>query len=209
MVTGLPVGYDLKHYQDVLDRLTDDKVIRGYDDLSDNDIFKFSIDVDKTFTEKPDSWILDKLKLVKRISENFTCVDTNNKIVTFESAEEILEAWWKVRIEYNQKRKDFQINRLNSEIEQMSLKKSFISGVVEEKIELRNKSEVQIEKDSIAYDAALEGHVNKFINLPLKSITKEEITKLNKQIAEQKAELKEWKAITLEDITLKDVESLL
>ena len=208
-IDGLPVGYDLKQYQDVLDRLSDDKVIRGYDDLSDDDVFKFVVDVDKTFSDKPDEWILDKLKLVKRVSENYTCVDTNNKIVVFQSIEQILEAWWKLRVEFNQKRKDFQINRLTSDITQLSLKKSFITGVVNEKIELRNKTETQIEKDSIVYNPDLEGHVTKFVSLPLKSITKEEITKLNKQIEEQKSELKQWKEITLSEISVKDVSVLL
>jgi DNA topoisomerase-2 len=208
-IDSLPVGYDLKQYQDVLDRLSDDKVIRGYDDLSDDDVFKFVVDVEKAFSDKPDQWILDKLKLVKRVSENYTCIDTNNKIVVFNNLEEILEEWWKLRVEFNQKRKDFQVNRLTNEINQTSLKKSFITGVVDEKIELRNRSEKQIEQDAISYDADLEGQVGKFINLPLKSITKEEIIKLNKQIAEQQAELKQWKEITLSEISVKDVSVLL
>ena len=42
-INSLPVGYTLKQYQAVLEKLVDDKVIKDYNDLSDNDVFEFEI----------------------------------------------------------------------------------------------------------------------------------------------------------------------
>ena len=91
-IDSLPVGYTLKQYQAVLEKLVDDKVIKDYDDLSDNDVFEFEIQVDRAFGERTDEWIMTKLKLIKKVSENFTCIDENNKIVIFKDLKELLRS---------------------------------------------------------------------------------------------------------------------
>ena len=207
-VTSLPVGYSLKQYQSVLDRLVDDKVIRNYDDLSDNDVFLFEISCDKEFSAKDDEWILNKLKLIKTVTENYTCIDRDNKIVQFKSIKEIIEAWYEVRIEYNQKRKDYIIEKLSIEMDEMDAKQTFIKGVVDGAIELRNKTENQIFESANAYSDKLHPYLQKFINLPMRVLTAEEIKKLKAKIMDHEAELKTWQAKTLEQISLNDVEKI-
>lgn len=208
IITSIPVGYSLKQYQNVLDKLVDDKVIRNYDDLSDDDVFRFDVSCDKDFSSHDDEWILSKLKLIKTVTENYTCIDRENRIIQFNSANEILEAWWKVRLEFNQKRKDYVIDQLLQEAKEMDLKMIFIQGVIEGKIELRGNKEDVITKQCKDYFEEIEPHVKRFMNLPMKVLTQEEIDRLKNKIKENEKEITLWEAKTLEQISLDDVKNV-
>ena len=207
-IDALPVGYTLKQYQAVLDKLVDDKVIKDYDDLSDNDEFEFEIQVDRAFGERTDEWIMTKLKLIKKVSENFTCIDENNKIVIFNSLKELLEAWYVKRIEYNDKRKAHLLAKMQEDMDYTNARAKFIQGVVEEAIELRNTKEADVVKQAEAYDSILQGRVEKFLSLPMRSLTKEEIAKLRAKAKELKAEIVEYRKKSFEDILVEDLDTI-
>ena len=207
-VTSLPVGYDLKGYHKVLDRLVDDKVIRDYDDLSDDDVFLFELSCDKDFVAQDEDKIMSILKLVKTISENFTCVDENNKIVQFDNANEVMEAWYQKRIEFNQLRKEYILKVIKDDMRDLDLKRRFIQGVVDGDIELRNKSEPEVTRMTVAYDPDLEDKVKEFMNLPMRVLTKEEIKKLDTKLKELYKEYDSYGKKTFEMILQEDVKNL-
>ena len=207
-VTSLPVGYDLKGYHKVLDRLVDDKVIRDYDDLSDDDVFLFELSCDKDFVAQDEDKIMSILKLVKTISENFTCVDENNKIVQFDNANEVMEAWYQKRIEFNQLRKEYILKVIKDDMRDLDLKRRFIQGVVDGDIELRNKSEPEVTKMTMTYDPDLEDKVKEFMNLPMRVLTKEEIKKLDTKLKELYKEYDSYGKKTFEMILQEDVKNL-
>jgi DNA gyrase/topoisomerase IV subunit A len=202
------VGYTLKQYQAVLEKLVDDKVIKDYDDLSDNDEFAFEIQVDRSFGERSDEWIMTKLKLVKKITENYTCIDENNKIVIFNNIKELLEAWYQVRIQYNSLRKKHLLASMQEEMDYTNARAKFIQGVVEEAIELRNTKEAAVIAQAEAYDSVLEGRVKGFLGLPMRSLTTEEIAKLRAKAKELKSQIKEYSKKTFETILLEDLDNL-
>jgi DNA gyrase/topoisomerase IV subunit A len=207
-IDSLPVGYTLKQYQAVLERLVDDKVIKDYDDLSDNDVFEFEIQVDRSFGERTDEWIMTKLKLIKKVSENFTCIDENNKIVIFSSLKELLEAWYVKRIEYNDKRKQHLLASMQEEMDYTNARAKFIQGVVDGAIELRNAKESAVITQAEAYDAILQGRVKGFLGLPMRSLTTEEIAKLKAKAKALKAEIVAYSKHTFEDILLGDLNTI-
>jgi len=202
------VGYTLKQYQAVLDKLVDDKVIKDYEDFSDNDEFEFEIQVDRAFGERTDEWIMTKLKLIKKFTENYTCIDENNKIVIFNNIKELLEAWYTKRIEYNNLRKQHLLASMQEEMDYTNARAKFIQGVVEEAIELRNAKEADVIAQGEAYDAILKDRVKGFLGLPMRSLTTEEIAKLRSKAKELKAEIKEYSKKTFETILLEDVNNI-
>lgn len=208
LITSIPVGYTLKQYQAVLDRLLEDKVIKDWDDLSDNDEFEFEIHVDRQFADKTDEWILNKLKLIKKISENYTCIDEDNKITIFESLKHLLDTWYAKRIAFNDLRKQHILQKMQDDMDYADAKAMFIKGVVDSKIELRNKSEAEVVKQGEAYSTVLQGKVEKFLGLPMRSLTKEEIAKLKKRSADLKKEIAEYSKLTFEDILVADLAAL-
>lgn len=207
-IDSLPVGYTLKQYQAVLERLVDDKVIKDYEDFSDNDIFEFEIQVDRAFGERTDEWIMTKLKLIKKVTENFTCIDENNKIVIFNDLKELLEAWYTKRIEYNDKRKQHLLASMQEEMDYTNARAKFIQGVVDGAIELRNAKETAVIEQAEAYDSILQGRVKGFLGLPMRSLTTEEIAKLKAKAKTLKAEIAEYKKKTFEDILTEDLDSV-
>ena len=204
-IDALPVGYTLKQYQSVLERLVDDKVIKDYEDLSDNDVFQFEIQVDRAFGERPDDWIMTKLKLIKKFTENYTCSNEHNKIVIFDNITELLEAWYSKRIEYNDFRKQYLLAKMQEDRDYTNARAKFIQGVVDNSIELRNNSEADIVKAAEAYDAILAGRVEKFLSLPMRSLTAEEIAKLTAKAAELQAQIADYGKKTFEDILVEDL----
>jgi DNA topoisomerase II len=207
-INALPVGYALKQYQDVLEKLVEDKVIKDFDDLSDNDVFEFEIQVDRAFGDRTDEWILNKLKLIKKVSENFTCIDENNKIVIFNSLSELLEAWYTKRIEFNDLRKQHLLASMQEEMDYTNARARFIQGVVDEAIELRNTKEADVIAQAEAYDAILQGRVKGFLGLPMRSLTTEEIAKLNAKAKELKNQIAAYKKHTFEEILVKDLDTI-
>ena len=207
-IDSLPIGYTLKQYQSVLERLVDDKVIKDYDDLSDNDVFKFEIQVDRAFGERTDEWIMTKLKLIKKVTENFTCIDENNKIVIFNSLKELLEAWYVKRIEYNDKRKQHLLASMQEEMDYTNARAKFIQGVVDGAIELRNAKETAVITQAEAYDAILQGRVKGFLGLPMRSLTTEEIAKLKAKSKALKTQILDYKKKTFEEILVADLDTV-
>lgn len=205
-IDALPIGYTLKQYQAVLDKLVDSKTIKTYDDLSDNDIYKFEIAVDRAFGNKPDEWIMDKLKLIKKVSENYTCTDENNKVIVFESVEQILDAWYTKRIKFNEMRKAHNLSIMTEKMEDASAKAKFIQGVVDEQIELRNAKEEEIILLAGMYDAELTPErAKRYLSLSMRTLTSEEISKLKKTVSSLKKEIAEYKKLTFEDILIDDI----
>jgi len=207
-IDALPVGYTLKQYQSVLEKLVEDKVIKDYEDFSDNDEFEFEIQVDRAFGERTDEWIMTKLKLIRKVTENYTCIDENNKIVIFNNIKELLEAWYTKRIEYNNLRKQHLLASMQEEMDYTNARAKFIQGVVEEAIELRNAKEADVIAQGEAYDAILKDRVKGFLGLPMRSLTTEEIAKLRSKAKELKAEIKEYSKKTFETILLEDLNNI-
>ena len=207
-IDALPVGYTLKQYQAVLDKLVDDKVIKDYEDFSDNDEFEFEIQVDRQFGERTDEWVMTKLKLIKKMTENYTCIDENNKIVIFNNIKELLEAWYTKRIEYNDLRKQHLLASMQEEMDYTNARAKFIQGVVEEAIELRNAKENDIIHQAETYDAILKDRVKGFLGLPMRSLTTEEIAKLKAKAKELKKEISEYSKKTFETILLEDLNNI-
>ena len=207
-IDALPVGYTLKQYQAVLDKLVEEKAIKDYEDFSDNDEFEFEIQVDRAFGERTDEWIMTKLKLIKKFTENYTCIDENNKIVIFNNIKELLEAWYTKRIEYNNLRKQHLLASMQEEMEYTNARAKFIQGVVDEAIELRNTKEADVITQAEAYDTILVGRVKGFLGLPMRSLTTEEITKLRTKAKELKQEIAEYSKKTFETILLEDLSAI-
>lgn len=208
LITALPIGYTLSQYLAVLEKLTDDKVIKDYKDLSDNDNFEFELHVDTVFSNNSDEWILDKLKLVKKVSENFTCIDEDNKIVIFESLSSLLEKWYQMRIKYNALRKTYKLQQMQTDMDYANARATFIKGVIEGAIEIKNTSEDAIVKQAEAYSPVLVGKVDKFLGLPMRSLTKEEIVKLTNRVQALQTEFTEYTKISLEGILVADLSAI-
>jgi DNA topoisomerase-2 len=191
-ISEVPIGYSLKSYLKVLDDLEDKKIIQNYRDKSEDDNFLFDVSINsKDLASLDDETLLDKLKLIKRITENYTCIDENNKIHVFNSAKEIIDYYIKIKLEYIQKRKTFQISKMISDIKFDFSKYLFIKNIVEEKLKINKRKKEEIENDLCKIEKILkkDDSYDYLLNLNILSLTKEKMDKLEEDIKMKKSQL--------------------
>lgn len=207
-ITEVPVGYDLKGYLSVLDDLEDKKVIQSYKDKCENDKFLFEVTIpSKSLSVWDEETLLTKLKLIKKVSENYTVIDENNKIKVFDSAEEIMQEYIRIKLEYLQKRKDYLVDKLNDDIRFDFSKYLFIKMIVNDELVINKRKKDAIVKDLDKVDNILkrEDSYDYLLNMSIGSLTKERMDKLQQDIKDKKAELDKLSKTTIEEIWLSEI----
>lgn len=209
-ISEVPVGYDLRGYLDVLDALEDKKVIQSYVDKSEDDKFLFEVTIpSKTLKESSEDDLLQMLKLVKRVSENYTVIDENNKIRIFESAMDILNHYARVKLEYVSKRKENQLNNLRSDIEVATSKYYFIKAIVNGTLVVGNRKKADIVSDLETMDQIkpVNESYDYLLNMNIMSLTEERLVQLKNTIKTNSESLKTLKNTSVEDIWLENVKN--
>lgn len=207
-ISEIPIGYSLSGYLKVLNKLVDDGDIKSFEDLSEDDKFLFKLKVPRTFTQLEESVMYDKLKLIKRVVENYTCLDENNTIRIFETAEEMLKAYVSIRLEYHEKRRLQVLEQLQQEILYLTSTRIFIEGIVSDVIQINNIPKKKIEdqirpiKGIILKDESFDY----LLRMPLYSLTKEKIQQLIAQIKDKKEKLHYYTKATPENLWEVDLE---
>lgn len=210
-VTELPIGYDLEKYLSILNRLEEDKVISDYIDKSEENKFIFEIKTSREFIKKDDRWILEKLKLIKRLTENFTCIGSNNEILEFQNEVEIFNSFFDLRLEYYDKRKTFLLNKLKKELSYLGAKYYFVKGILDDKITVFKQSKETIEKQIISnndYNFKQFDNLNFLLNMPIHSFTKETFSELKDQIVKKRQEIKIIQETEIKDMWIAELETL-
>jgi len=191
-ITEIPVTYNLKSYLKVLDDLEDKGVINSYRDKSDNDIFRFEVNfASKDLKAMDDEKLLEKLKLVKKVTENYTCFDAENKIRTFSSVGEIMDYYYDVKIEFLKKRKAYQIDKIIDEIKVDGSRYLFIKLIVDDKLVVNKRKKADIEKDLEGHPKVLkrDGNYDYLLDMNIGSLTVERMARLMENIKAKKQNL--------------------
>lgn len=208
-ISEIPVGYDLKTYIKVLKTLEACKVILDWDDLSDKE-FKFIVKMNpKDLDKLSEDEILDKLKLVKKVTENLTCLNANNQIQEFQSAEEILDYYFKVKMEYLGKRKDYLVQELKTDLDILNAKITFIKAILDKSLVIEKQPKDKIVKNlEKIITVKVQDSYDYLLNMPLYSLTLEKIKALTETLKNSKLKLKETQEKTLENFWLEDLEEI-
>lgn len=207
IIDEIPIGYTLSSYSKVLDSLEERKIIRDYTDKSENDNFLFEVKTSREFTKKSEEEILNTLKLIKRVSENYTCVDENNSIREFSSVEEILKAYIKIRLEYYKKRKQYLLQNYSEQLSEIRSKALFISEVIGDRIHVNNIPKHQIVTQLSEYEEIIEvnGSYDYLLNMSIYSLTKEKYEELLKKAKDKETQIKMLKSKSETDLWLEEV----
>ena len=207
-ISEIPIGYSLKGYIKVLDKLEDEGFIVSYQDLSEDDNFKFIVNIKRDILSSyTDDKLLDKLKLIKRVTENLTAINEENKVQVFDSVKDIIDQYYDVKIEYLQKRKDYLIKKLSDEIRVNISKYLFIKAITDNELIINKRKKEDIVKDLNGYPKIIQvdDSYDYLLNMNLMSLTKERMDKLMQQIKDLKAELDLIKSQSPEQMWLSDL----
>lgn len=205
-ITEIPIKYQLEQYLKVLDKLVDDKVIKDYEDLSDDDQYNFIISTTREFTKHSDEKIYDILGLNEKFTEFYTCIDEDNSIRVFDNIKEIVDSYMDIRLEYYDKRKANILKDLNRELLIRNEKVKFITEIIKSTIEVHkmNKKDAVTLLEKKGY-TKIDDSYNHLLNMPIYSLTKDTLKMLKGKIADTKVDIKTVKAKTNKSMWLDDI----
>lgn len=214
-ITELPVGVWTESYKYFIDTIILDlDYISGVKNNSTDIEIDFKIKFsDKNVLKKmTDSEIEKVFGLVRSINAtNMYLFDSNGKLKKYNDVTDILEEFYKVRLEYYDLRKKYILNKLENEIAILESKVKFINLVVNKKIDIFNKPKNDILnimdrhnfvkiKDETSYDY--------LIKMSFYSLTKEKIDELRKTLNEKQLMFNKLKSTKIENMWLTDLKEL-
>lgn len=204
VVDELPVGLWTDTFKEHLDSLMEEKAIKSVKNYSTPKKVQFNI------TESNDGLLcnLENLGLHKYIyTSNMVLFTADGTIKKYESVDEIIDDFCKVRFEYYVKRKSHNLSELNKDIKFLGNKKRFLQEVMNGDIKLfddsgnkrksRKTADIVAELEERGYDKNtkeekeedeedeekdIESGYVYLLRLQFRSITEEKIDKLSKDI---------------------------
>ena len=208
-ISELPPSMTYEKYEDILDKLVDDKVIVSYDDNCKDNIdytIKFTrSDLDKLDDEK----LVKLLKLEESSTEIFSTLDEYGKLMIFENTSDIIKYFVKFRLDYYHKRKQFLLDKLNKELKILSNRGRFIKAIIDGKLKVNNVSKsVIIEGIEVMKLEKIDDSYDYLLRMPIYSLTKEMYEKLKEDFVAKKEEIKILEETDPKDMYMLDLTEL-
>ena len=247
-ITELPVGTWTDDYKKFLEHLIEpivskDKdssantspIVKEYNDMSTDTHVDITVtmapNIIKTYSEKSTEF---DCNLLEKSLGLYTTQSTTNmnmfdeKLKKYNSAEEIIDDYYGVRLEYYGKRKQHTLNALKRELLVLSNRARYITELLEDKIDLRRKTNKMLttllkerkydtyiaskgessESNENNGDADDENGYKYLLKLPMDSVSEENVTKLLNEKTKKEKELSELGSKSLEQLWRNDLEEL-
>lgn len=158
-------------------------------------------------------------KLLKLYTTNTTTnmhlFDSNDTLQKYENVTDIIDAYYTVRFNLYQTRKDYMIKSLERELLFISNKVKYIKENLDGTIDLRKKNKEQVVEmlQSKGYDKMISGDDKEssykyLIKMPMDSVTQENVDRLNNQQYNKEAELETVKATSINNMWLHELDKL-
>jgi len=208
-IVELPPSMTYEKYEEILDRLVENKEIVSYEDNCKDNI-DYAIKFTRANLESLDDKALIKLlKLEESETENFNTLDENGKLKNFDSVEDIIQYFINFRLKYYQLRKDFELDKLQHELKVLGNRGKFIKNILDGKIIVNNKSkdEIVTQIESIGLEQ-IDNSFDYLLRMPIYSLTKEMFEKLKEDFSSKKEEIEKLKLVDPKDMYLSDLSDL-
>lgn len=195
-------------------------ILKDYKNSSSESLVNFTLKFDNdvliNLMSSKDKFGVSKLESIFRLTSKITCekrlnmYDDKMQLKSFDTPEEVLEHYYKIRLEYYQKRKDFMVAKMKNELLLLSTRVRFILDVINGKVIVNNQPKIKIVErlEKLDYPKMLDGRVitlddlkkkskleidsanyDFLIRMPIYNLTKEKIEELKKERDTLKTEL--------------------
>jgi DNA topoisomerase-2 len=208
-ISELPPSLTYEKYEEILDKLVDDKLIVSYDDNCKDNI-DYTIKFTRADLEKlDDDKLLKLLKLEETSTEIYSTLDEFGKLKIFESTSEIIEYFVNFRLTYYHKRKQFLLDKLNRELKILSNRGRFIKAIIDGKLKVNNVAKAQIiEEIEVMGLDKIDDSYDYLLRMPIYSLTKEMYDKLKEDFKLKKEEIAKLESTDPKDMYLDDLNEL-
>jgi len=208
-ITEIPPNISLDRFTANLIKLEDSGEIVSFTDYSDpgTNNFHFTIKTKRDFTKKKSfEQIMKKFHLIKRVTENFTCIDENNKVREFQSGVQILGNYCDLRLTYYQHRKEKIVHEKEYLIDSLRNRQRFIEHIIKNKLKIKDLKKSEIITYLKDNNFALrERTYNYLLNMPIYTISKDQFEKIKKELVQISLELDLIKSKTITQMWLEDL----
>jgi len=230
-VTELPVGYWTEDFKELLENLIDpgqDKegkkitpIVKDYDDMSKDTNVDFTITFAKGKLEELESnkgdYNCNGLeKILKLYTTNSTTnmhlFDADDILQKYDKISDIIDAYYIVRLQLYQTRKDYMIRAIERELVLLSNKAKYIKENLDGTIDLRKKKKEQVIEMLLSkgYDIIDEDNEYKYLTkMPMDSVTEENVEKLLNDKGNKEHELETIKGTSINHMWTSELDNLL
>ena len=229
IITELPIGKWTHDFKEFIEKTIqmENSWILDYENHSTDETVKFIVKVDDEVlfdnTYKKDDVIEDKFKLTSSKSlSNLHLYNKDGVIHKYDTIYQIIDEHYYTRYSMYQKRKEYDINKLENEIKYLNAKMMFINYVIDEKIIVYKQPKASI-IDSLRsfnfpfyestiileYDEGVEvtNQYNYLLNLPIHSFTLEKVQELEDEISKRDQELEILSNTSIKDMWIQELEA--
>jgi DNA topoisomerase-2 len=204
-ITELPVGTWSDKYKEYLESLLESKVISDYRWYCTDTEVKIIV----SLTIIPDD-IIKKFKLSDTVNlTNMHMYDTNGRIHKYQDVLEVLQEYYQKRLEYYQKRKDYLLDKYHSDITLESAKARFVKDIIDEKVIVFRKSNIEIVKQLKEHKyPEIDSGYRYLLSMAISSFTKEKIAELEESVKNLEKLITTLESKSPGDIWIEDLEIL-
>lgn len=142
---------------------------------------------------------------------NMHLFDSNDTLQKYDNIADIIDAYYEVRLQLYQTRKEYMIKSLERELVLLSNKAKYIKENLDGTIDLRKKKKEQVVEmlQSKGYDVMDGDEDYKYlIKMPMDSVTEENVDKINNEHLNKQIELETLKNTTTNKMWLNELEKL-
>jgi len=209
-ITELPIGLWNDKYYLFLDKLIDDKKIKDYTRNCTDTEINININVSRVDMK---NIMIDPYKFFNLESfinlNNMYLFDINYKLIKFESPYDIIDYYFDKRLDYYHKRKQYLINKKNTDKILLFNKIKFIKYIIQNKIIINKQPKINIINQLINLKFQKQNDTFDYLlNMPLYNLTKEKIDDFNKQLNNIKNDILLLKNTTINDMWINDLNIL-
>jgi hypothetical protein len=134
-------------------------------------------------------------------AKNMHLLDQNQKIKKYDSIAAILYDYYHITLEFQQKKKDFEISNLKEKLLFEKTKLKFLTVIIEGKIQFQKQNEEEIVQILLQHEIAAEFH-SKLFEIAIKHFKKKNIVLVEKHIREIEEKLGYWEQNSSQQIWL-------
>jgi DNA topoisomerase-2 len=206
-ITEIPIQMSTNKLKEDLETLCENKKLKSIKNYSTPDSVHFIIEPTDDF--KP---TIDNLKLKSSItSTNMVLFINESKLKKFNTIQEIFELFCQKRLELYFQRKQYLENELKLQILILSNKFKFIDAIIQDTLDIKKKSEDEIQSILINFPFDKDPRNNNYdylLNIAMKELSEEKVIDLQEKVNKKEFELNELLNTTESQLWLKDLELL-
>ena len=210
VINEIPPSWTYEKYEAHLDKLQEKGIITGYDDDS-SDRVKYTLKFQRVKLKEliVKNKLESTLKLQERQTENITTLDESGGLKIFETAEDLLVYFVDFRLGYYIKRKEYLLNKIDSDLFVIDNRVKFIKAIIDQKLELRNRKRAVIEGELPQLDIQkYEASYRYLLDMSVHSLTKEKWEELQNKAKTLHTEREKIEKTTPKEFYRKDLHDL-